>query len=227
MASTLSQLQTRARQRADMVGSTFVTDAELTNLLNQGFAELYDLVVSAFEDYFTINTTFSVTSGDTYTLPENFYKLRGLDFSVNGSYRACREFQFNDRNNSTRDTAWMSNTASPRSYRIMADSLLLQPTTSALGDYRLWYVPSPTFLVGSSDTVPTSLSKFGWDEYIVLFAAERMLSKEESSITDIQGERAEIANRIQAMASNRQVDQSSTIQDVSGYSTSRWGWYES
>jgi hypothetical protein len=199
-----------------MVGSTFVSDAELTTWVNQGFAELYDLVVSAFEDYFTTSTTFTVSSGNTQALPATFYKLRGLDFSINGSYQACRQFNFNERNDSQNDNAWMNNNVSARSYRIMGDNLLLQPTLAATGDYKLWFVPAPTFLVADSDLIPDSLSKFGWDEYIVLYAAERMLSKEESSITDVVAERGQIANRITSMSANRQVDQSNTIQDVQG-----------
>lgn len=214
MATTLLQLRNRARQRSDMVGSTFVTDAELTIWINQGFAELYDIVVNAFEDYFTTSTTFTVSSGNTYSLPASFYKLRGLDYSINGSYQACREFNFNDRNNTQTDSAWMRNSLAARSYRIMADSLILQPTQAATGDYKLWYIPAPTFLVADADLIPESLSKFGWDEYIVLYAAERMLSKEESSITDVVNERQQVGTRIQTMAANRQVDQSSTIQDV-------------
>lgn len=217
MATTLLDLQTRARQRADMVGSTFVTDAELTTYINQGFAELYDIVVAAFEDYFTTSALFTVASGSTYTLPADFYKLRGLDFSVNGTFQGCREFAFNDRNNTTRDLSWLMNLGPVRSYRVMGDTLMLQPTNSATGDYKLWYVPAPTFLTLPASSIPASLSKFGWDEYIVLYAAERVLSKEESDISDVQNERSQIAGRIQAMASNRQVDQSSTIQDVTGY----------
>lgn len=216
MSTTLLQLRTRARQRSDMVGSTFVSDAELTTWVNQGFAELYDLVVSAFEDYFTTSSTFTVSSGNTQALPATFYKLRGLDFSINGRFQACRQFNFNERNDSQLDTAWMSNNVTARSYRVMADSLILQPTLGATGDYKLWFVPAPTFLVTDSDTIPESLSKFGWDEYIVLYAAERMLSKEESSITDVEKERSQIASRIVSMSANRQVDQSNTISDVQG-----------
>lgn len=222
MASTLLQLRTRARQRADMVNSTFVTDAELTGYINLGFSELYDIVVSAFEDYFTTSTTFTVSSGNTYTLPATFYKLRGLDFSVNGAYQACREFSFNERNDTGLDAAWR--TSSPRAYRVFADTLMLQPSLAATGDYKLWYVPSPTFLVGDTTTVPESLSKFGWDEYIVLYAAERMLDKEETATTTIQAERAQIANRVTQMAANRQVSQSSTIQDVTNSWINEGGW---
>lgn len=225
--TTLSELRTRARQRADMVNSQFVTDLELNNLLNKGLAELYDIVVNAFEDYFTTNLNFTVTTGDTYNLPTDFYKLRALDFSSNGQWLACREFQFNERNRSQTGANWLYGNGPARSYRIMGDTLLLQPTANATGLYRLWYVPSPTELTTDSQTIPASLAKFGWDEYIVLWAAERMLSKEESSVTDVQNERSELSVRIKQMAANRQVDQSSQIQDVtSTWTSDRW-WYES
>lgn len=225
--ATLLELRTRARQRADMVNSQFVTDAELNTYINIGLTELYDIVVSAFEDYFTTNVNFTVTTGDTYTLPADFYKLRALDFSSNGSWIACKEFQFNERNNSQTGINWINGTGPVRSYRIMGDSLLLQPTASATGLYRLWYVPSQVALTTDGQSIPSALSRFGWDEYIVLLAAERMLSKEESSITDVRNERTELQNRITQMAANRQVDQSSVIQDVTSVWTSNRWLYES
>lgn len=222
--TTLLQLRTRARQRADMVGSQFVTDPELTSLINSGYAELYDLVVSAYEDYFSILLPFTVTSGDTYALPANFYKLRGLDFNNGGSWLACREFNFTDRNNTQYNFNYLNTPTAKRSYRIMGDNLLLQPTQAAAGDYRLWYAPAPTALFSDADTLPSSLSKFGWDEYVVLYAVERMLSKEETSVTDVVRERSEIVSRISKMAQDRQVEQSSTIQDVQGSHLDSWGW---
>lgn len=215
MATTLLQLRTRAREKADQVGSTFVSDPELTTIINLGLAELYDLVVAAFEDYFTISTTLTVASGNVAVLPADFYKLRGLDFNNNGSYTALREFQFNDRNDTqTADLWYRRNYTVGRKYRVLGDTLLLQPETQATGSYRLWYAPAPTMLVGDSTAIPTSLSKFGWDEYIVLYAAERMELKEETSVADYVRQRGEIAQRITQMAANRQMDQSETIQDV-------------
>lgn len=214
--TTLLDLRTRARERADMVGSQFISDSALSTIVNQGLMELYDLVVSAYEDYFTISSTFTVNSGaSSYTLPANFYKLRALDFQVGpNNYAQCREFAFNERNRTQTDVAWISYNTPARQYRIMGNDLLLRPSTNAQGNYLLWYVPAPAALVADADTIPTALSKSGWDEYIVLFTAERMLSKEESSITDVRNERIELANRITNLAANRQADQSSQIQDV-------------
>lgn len=225
--TTLLDLRTRARERADMVGSTFVTDSSLTTWINQGMLELYDLVVGSFEDYFSTTTTLTVASGNTVSLPANFYKLRGLDYNNNGQYQGLREFGFAERNSTAPGGVnFLYNQGTDRKYRIMGDNLMLLPETGSVGSYRLFYVPAATAMSADADILPTSLSKFGWDEYIVLFAAERMLSKEESSITDIQSEKESIMRRIIKMASDRQADQSDTVQDVRGLEADSW-WYES
>lgn len=210
-----------------MVNSQFVTDSELNTWINLGYQELYDLVVAAYEDYFTTSAVTVLTSGDTIALPTDFYKLRALDFNTGGNWTNCREFQFNERNQSNGSTHWLYGNTPARSYRILGDSLIIQPTAAASGTYKLWYVPSATLLTLDSSVIPNSLAKFGWDEYVVLYAAERMLSKEESSITDVVNERGEIAGRIKKMAQDRQIDQSSTIQDVQGSTMNKWGgWYD-
>jgi hypothetical protein len=221
--TTLLELRTRARQRADQVGSTFCTDSELNTWANLGLAELYDQVVGAFEDYFITTTTLTVSSGNTVALPSDFYKLRGLDFSNgNGSYQTLREFGFTERNSTQAGSSFLYNFTRDRKYRILGDNLMLLPETFAIGSYRLFYVPAVTVLTLDASEVPASLSKFGWDEYIVLYMAERMLSKEESPITDVSRERGEIAGRILQMAANRQVDQAETVQDVRRASDDWW-----
>lgn len=221
--ATLLELRTRARERADMVGSTFVSDASVTTWINQGLLELYDYVVNSFEDYFSATTTLTVSSGNTVTLPANFYKLRGLDYSMNGGYQALREFGFAERNaTSQAGINFLFNQGADRKYRILGDSLMLLPESASTGSYRLFYVPAMAVLSADGDVVLPSLTKFGWDEYAVLFAAERMLSKEESSITDIRAERQEILARVIAMSANRQADQSETVQDVRGLDAAGW-----
>ncbi len=226
MPTTLENLRDRARSRTDMVDSEFVTDTELDAWLNQGYMELYDLVVNAFEDYFTVSEAFSISSGNTAPLPPDFYKLRGLDFNFNGKFINCREFNFVDRNSTNNNVNWMFSYLPKRSYRIMGDNLIILPEQDALGDYKLWYVPAAFLLTSSSSELPSALSKFGWDEYIVLYAAERMLSKEETDVADVVRERGEVAQRITTMAANRQVDQSETVQNVTDsiYQPGAW-WY--
>jgi hypothetical protein len=221
--TTLATLRTRAQYVADMTNSQFIADAELNQYINTGLAELYDLVVSSFEDYFTVSTFLTITAGtNTVELPATFYKARAVDFSLNGTWSTVKLFNFLSRN-SLRKTSFLQNVPdSGRRYRIFGDTLFIQNTDDAAGTYRLWYVPAYTALVADGDTIPVSLSKFGWDEYIVLYAAERMLSKEESSIVDVRNRRDEIRDRIIQMASDRQIEQAESVSDVTGNQLKGW-----
>ena len=49
---TETELKDRARRRADMVNSTFVTDTEIRDYLNSSISELHDMMVKSYEDYF-------------------------------------------------------------------------------------------------------------------------------------------------------------------------------
>jgi len=219
MAVTLTQLTTRSKQLADMVGSSFVGSTEWTDYINSGYAELYDLVVASFEDYFTTSTTSTITTGSTFSLPAAFYKIRGLDYSVAGQYVNCTQFNFNDRNI---QSTWRSPALynqSGRQYRIVADSVHIVPADQAAGTYQIWYVPAMTALSSGSDTIPTSLSKFGWEEYICLYAAERALNKQESDVAVISSQRQDLANRIVKMSENRNIDQPERITDLQATSS--------
>jgi len=214
MAVTLTQLTTRSKQLADMVNSSFIGSTEWTDYINAGYAELYDLIVAAFEDYFTTTTTSTITTGNTISLPAAFYKLRGLDYSLNGSYVNCTQFGFSERNmQSTWRSTALYNRAG-RQYRIVGDTLYIVPEDMAAGTYQLWYIPAITPLSGGSDTIPTSLSKFGWEEYICLYAAERAQNKQENDVSVLQAQRQQLIARITSMAANRNVDQPEKITDL-------------
>ena len=86
---TLANLITAVRRRADMVGSTFVSDAEVVDYINVAMAELHDILVTKFEDYYVKDTSESPKSGDYTlpadnpgTLPTDFYKALGVDFTT-------------------------------------------------------------------------------------------------------------------------------------------------
>ena len=103
--TTLADIKNRARRRADMVNSQFISDAELLDFINASYAELYDLIVQTYEDYFVTSTTFTLTSSDAgvYTLPSNFYKLKGVDYELGGNYTTIYPFKWNTRNLRQRD----------------------------------------------------------------------------------------------------------------------------
>ena len=80
---TCSDLMTAVRRRADMEGSTFVTDAEVRSYINVAMAELHDILVQKYEDYYVSETTYTLPIADNKgTLPDAFYKALGVDLSL-------------------------------------------------------------------------------------------------------------------------------------------------
>lgn len=192
---TLSQLIQRARDRADMPTDSFVTDAMVTDWLNDGLQHLHKLLVDAFEtEYAFKEYAVSFVSGTTdYALPSDFYRLYGIDLTFAGRTRSLRPYNQGERNAfKNRDGAaalWYASGpgASPR-YSLIKNAAstgsmvrLLPMNISAPGT--VLYAPSVVALVNPSDTVELP---DGWERYPAYHAAVQMLGKEESSTTEVQ-----------------------------------------
>lgn len=205
MASTLLQLKTRARELSDMEDSLFVSESELTSYINQSSLELYDLLVASFEDYYLdVTADTLVASGqDSIAVPTNLYKLRGVDHLISSDkWQDLQPFSFQDRNASNQSLVQPSyyGTSGLR-YRLQGSTIKLMPSDQASGTYRIWYVPKMSQMVVDADTLPDHLD--AWDEYVVVDAAIKMLQKEESSTSALDGMKANLKKRIEAMSRNR------------------------
>jgi hypothetical protein len=216
---TLAELKTQARERADMENSSFISDSELTSYINQSYADLYGILVTRYEDYFTIETTSTVTSGnDTITLPTDFFKLRGLDLALDNSlnnFTVVTRADWNNRNQRDSNNSRLLRGQFNVSYRIIKDEIKLTPSLSAAGTYRLYYIPIYTPLVDDTDTPETSISNQSWHEYIIVDAAIKMLEKEESNTKHLERQLMKLEERIERAAANRDVHQPETVSDTS------------
>jgi hypothetical protein len=213
---TLANLRSRVRQRSDMENNNFVEDSEINQYICDSYAELYDLIVSRFEDYYVDDPLeFSLTVGSsTFTLPANFYKLIGVDRAIGTSeYYNIRPFSFQDRNRRRIGDRFRGLYAEVR-YRLLGDKLKLTPENEASGDYRLWYVPCYTPLTADSDVVDSFVTRNGWEEFIIIDAAIKCLQKEESDVTVLFAQKAAMVKRIEEMAQNRDAGETETISDV-------------
>ena len=222
---TLLELRTESRQRADQENSDFISDAELTGYINASYGEWYDIIVSRFEDYFTLDVELTIASGSsTLTLPTDFHKLRGVDFKLsNNDFYNLQKFNFNQRNvYSNRNLTRIATNRFNRVYRIIGSSdVQVLPEDNAPGTYKLWYVPIFTPLVSDSDTVN---GYNGWEEYIIVDAAIKMMQKEESDVSVLMVQKQALLERIQSAAQNRDFDGIETVTDSSLNNISRsWG----
>jgi hypothetical protein len=208
---TLANLRTRARDRANMENSTFVSDSIFNSYINYAISDLRDIITSKVgEDYFATSSSTTLTSGqETLSLPADFYKLLWVEVLVDGTtYHRLNRFEISELPSAPFSLAnpWVS-----LKYRLRADNLWFSPSSATGGrTIRTWYVPLPTALSADADTLN---GYNGWDEYVVLLAARKALVKEEQDVNDIDREILAINQRIEAMAPNRDQGQPMRIYD--------------
>lgn len=212
---TLADLMTESRQRADKEGSGFIQNNELIGYINKSATKLYDLLVGAYgNDYYAATHAFT-TVGNTqlYDLPEDFYKLLGIDYMI-GPQEALtlKPYQFNERNRYRIGTFWnaITGVAGPR-YHLTKDAISFLPIPDGGYNLELHYVPVCPKMIEPEDTFD---GINGWEEYIILDAARKMLQKEETDTSGLEKEILAIVMRINQMAENRDAGQSFRVTDV-------------
>ena len=220
MATTmqLSDLQAAIFQRADMVGSQFVSTPELTSYINQSYFELYDLLVSAYgEDYFVASPAYTVTTdgvSELFALPSDFYKLLGVDLQVTPQqWMTLKPFAFSERNKHSYPNYQSPYGITNLRYRPQGNFLWLRPLPMGAQTLRLWYVPKLAPLVNGTDTVD---GVSGWTEYIIVDGAIKCLQKQESDVSVLMAQKQALAIRILEMAENRDVGTAMRVADVRG-----------
>ena len=213
--ASLSEIRTQARQRADMVGSDFISDSEFNTMINSSAAALYDLLSDAFEDYFTKDSApLSLGVGQNrLTLPNDFFKLRGVDLDIgNGEYFTLSSFNFNERNIINKAYRYGLYGNRNLKYCVMGNQLIIEPKdTAASNNFVVWYVPTYANLVNDNDLLPFSFNK--WEEFIVLDVAIKALTKEESDTSKLEVEKERIIKRLNTAAKNRDSAQPKRVSD--------------
>ncbi len=224
---SLGELRLRSQQTADRVGSQFVTVSEWNAFLRVAMYELYDILITSYEDLFASEYVFINTNGTTqnYAVPNGydnylggvyggssgdpakaFYKLAGMDLGVNTSNNAwvtLLKFDFIERNkyvypNSTSTIYGVYNMR----YRLMGNFVNIIPTPAGNQQIRMWYSPKLPALLLDSDV--TTLGYSGWLRYPIVRAAKYALDKEEGSDTSkLDQELVYLKQRIEQASQNR------------------------
>lgn len=246
---SLGQIRLLAQQRADRVNSNFVTMPEWNSYINQSMYELYDMLITADEEYYVATPISWVSDGTTfqYDLPNGaltftngidgttpivaapFYKLKGVDLGLNtaqNAYVTINKFNFIDRNRFV-----YPNTASTiygvfnLQYRLLGDKIEFIPTPSAGQRLRMWYIPRLPQLLKDTDLTTSSIS--GWIEYVIVDAAIKALQKEESDVSVLMAQKQMLKQRIEETAVNRDTGMPDKVSDVrqNGYWGSMSGGY--
>lgn len=241
---SLGAIRLASQQTADRVNSNFVTLPEWNSFINLASYELYDLLITVYENLYTSPPIQFNTNGNTYLYdlpngsntfqdaldlnvtitPKAFYKLLGVDLqaqNANNGYVSLPKFNFSDRNQ-----FFYPNSASTLygpfniRYRLQGNKLMLIPTPSANQGIRLWYIPRLTELLKDTDTSDISIS--GWIRYVIVRAAKYALDKEESDTSKLDQELLFLKARIEETAANRDAGLPDTISNSRG-ANGYWG----
>lgn len=246
---SLYELRLRSQQTADRVNGNFVTVTEWNAFIRLAMYELYDILITSYEDYFASSYVYINTNGTTqnYPIPDgvtNFiggtypnagsgspspalYKIAGLDLGINTSNNAwvtLLKFDFIERNkyvypNSTSTIYGVYNMR----YRLMGNNINIIPTPAGNQQIRLWYSPKLSALLADTDC--TTIGWSGWLRYVIARSAKYALDKEEGTDTGKLSEEISFLKvRIEQAASNRDAGVPDTISETRQDPNYNSGW---
>lgn len=249
---SLGELRLHAEQDADRVGSDFFTTSEKNAFIRLAMYELYDLLITSYEDYNTAPYVFINTNASQpqqiYPLPDGatnylggtlggssgvpaqkYYKLVGVDLGVNTSNNAwvtINRYDYIDRNAYVypNSTSTIYGVYNMR-YRQMNNDIRFIPTPSGNQQIRLTYAPILKGLLADNDL--TTIGYSGYLRYVIVRTSKYMLDKEEGTdTTKKDNELVFLKTRIEQSAQNRDIGQPDTISETrkdSVYGGTGWG----
>ena len=229
MTITLADIQTQVLARSDMTNSGFIGTDELTFYINQERIELYDLVVAAYEDYWSSSIQFTLDgTTDGYTMPSSIYKLRGVDKQISGAntWQTISRFNFGDRNQYNNAFGIMNRYPVPLvQYSWTGTIMNIVPTAQNSGIYKITFIPHLVNLDDGYNTVEDPILET-WIEYVIVGAAIKCLNKQQDDTSVLMMQKQALMARIQAMAPVRDDAMPKHVSDshsYGGWLNGSWG----
>ena len=160
---TLAYLRNTCKERTDLVHSTHISDTEWNGYINSSAKELYDLVVSAYENDYNVAEPYQfMTDGQTqrYPLPPDFFKLLAVDVQTTNEQSGWVPVTRMNRGERARYMAPFQTyyggtpgiSASLR-YKLEANNLWLLPTPTGGQWIQVLFVPLATEMKADTDVL--------------------------------------------------------------------------
>jgi len=209
---TLAQLRSRAAERADMtVSSTsFVTTSELNGYLSASYARLYNMLADAEPERFVTTAVVNAVTGTaTYAVPADHYRTMGVDYRVNATdWTSLYRLNLRERNRYAAGTGGRA-----FAYLLSGGNLVLYPAPTTGQTYRHLYLPTPADLTGQVDAYTVD-GISGFEEFLVLDAAIKMLHKQNVNASHLIAERQYLIDEIREMATDRIAAEPHSVIDI-------------
>ena len=184
MAATLTEALSNVRSLIDEPVAQFWSDAELTEWINQGCAEIQREVEWARKGPTVIDT---VAGTQTYYAPQDFLRIYRLEFVPNNNTSYTYSLEFRGYNEM--DAAWGNLKTLPSAYPEQFTlwnnpndrttgvglTILLYPVPAVDGFLNLYYYRTIVPVASGGDYVDVLP---GWEDTVYSFAAYRALRKD-------------------------------------------------
>jgi hypothetical protein len=215
---TAGNLITRAKERADMENSNFISDAEWYRSLNVWTAKLWNKLVKADPDRYTREETFTADgSTQDFSVAADYYGTVGVDYisdSSEGIYvplprlygeEEHRIMQLQSSTPVGYTFRYNSTTPSTQLIRIL-------PTPDEDVRHR-YIVAPPSYATDGTDSAELVIGVAGFEEYVVIGMAIDARIKEESSVVQLRHSLAEMDAHLEEAAENRSIDSAGHVHD--------------
>lgn len=186
---TLTNLISRVRFEADFQNSLRATDADITQLVNTHYAELFDrLVASGPPDYYKSSTTLTTVAGTLgYALPADFRSILAV---LKNDTAGNRLFPIQPMREGQRGAY-----VPPQGvYPVVVE-----------------YIPTPAVLVAGTDVVD---GVSGWDELVVQLCARALMRRDRRDTAQFDTTIGEARARVMSNAPKRDSSGPRYVQDV-------------
>lgn len=183
---------------SDFIDTSNTPNSELIGYAQMAYEDAYSKIVLANENYFTIPANINIISGqESYPLPTDFYKLNGVDLSINntaGTFVTLRPFSFSERN---KYRAGYIVPIYPYGYLyrylLVNNNIKFIPVPSQSNLVQIWYTPLMPIIQSLNDTI-SILPEY--TAYMIYKIACLILSKEESDISALNNQRIEALQQL-------------------------------
>jgi len=214
---TRLQVETDIQYALDEPGTNWLGTTGLHNMVGAAYLAAWDIILSKWQDYQVTVSTFTIASGNTFTLlvdsapgsgqilRTSFYKLRMLQRKslVDSIYRQIMPMTLEE--SGSFDSGLLG-------FMFIGDVIYVEPTTSAPGDYQVWYIPQTTPLANDADVLVDPVNG-GVRQYVIDVCCKRLRAKDDLPESAFKGFADELAQRLDVMGGNR-TGRSRIIPDV-------------
>jgi head-tail adaptor len=220
---TFAQLSLAVQQAGQWENSADITGTVLLQAINYGLIRGYDEMVKKWADYYTLDATFAIVAGTSSyvlsTVAPNFYKLRHLDVSQNGtSFRRCFPHDLEVAYRYTTNTA---TSVSRLRYRMQGQNLVfvpVPPTATA----RIFWIPLPVQFASIADVTPVTFDVPAEEELVVHLAQRACLDRSDLDVSGINRQIAEDIAGLRSSSDSRDAGEPFSL-DPNG-PPGRWGY---